>query len=287
MKTEEVLADLTALQQALAGHVGWLQRWYQAVLHHGQIPDPDSGACPIAQWHGRAAHGPMGECGAFAAVEHEHDFVHAMASQITERAAAGHKVTTSDFEALMSSSLAFGTAAQELEREVWKNLATLDPLTGLSNRQLMMTQLVRERDRAIRQKDPLCVALVDIDHFKSINDRFGHQFGDDVLRAVAGALNGTVRPYDIVYRFGGEEFLLCLPGTSMDNAVQALERVRHAIANLVLSPANGEKLTVTATFGVAALGAEISVEDCIKFADRALYQGKAAGRDRVVAYSGE
>jgi len=286
MKTEDVLADLTALQHALAGHVGWLQRWYQAVLHHGQIPDPASAHCPFALWHGKAIHGPMGECVAFDAVGREHEFVHVMAGQITERAAAGHKVTTSDFEALMSSALAFGTAAQELEREVWKNLATLDPLTGLANRQMMMSQLVRERDRAIRQKDPLCVALVDIDHFKSVNDRFGHQFGDDVLRAVATALSNTVRPYDIVYRFGGEEFLLCLPGTNQDNAVQVLERARLAIVNLGLTDDNGAPLIITATFGVTDLGADTSVEDSIKHADRALYEGKQAGRDRVVAYSG-
>ena len=285
MKTEQALADLTAFQHALAGHVGWLQRWYQSVLHHGEIPDPASASCPFAQWHAQAGADGIGECAAFGPVGLEHEFVHAMAGQITERATAGHTVTTSDFEALMSSALAFGTAAQELEREAWKNLATLDPLTGLANRQLMMSQLVRERDRAIRRKEPLCVALADIDHFKSVNDRFGHQTGDEVLRAVANALNGTVRPYDIVYRFGGEEFLLCLPGASLDSAIQVLERVRLAVANLTLTEQSGSEVRITATFGLAEMGAGISVEDSIKHADRALYQGKQAGRDRVVVYN--
>jgi len=287
MKTEAALADLSLLQQALAGHVGWLQRWYQAILHHGTIPDPASGQCPFGQWHARPDHGAIGQCAAFGPVGLEHEFVHAMAGQITERAAAGHTVTTSDFEALMSAALAFGTAAQELEREAWMNLATLDPLTGLANRQLMMSQLVRERDRAIRHKEALCVALADIDHFKAVNDRFGHQTGDNVLRAVADALNGAVRPYDIVYRFGGEEFLLCLPGASLDGATLVLERVRQTIVNLTLTEDSGTAVKVTATFGLAALGADISVEDSIKHADRALYQGKQGGRNRVVVYRGE
>lgn len=284
MKTESLLADLTAFQRALAGHVEWLQLWYHAVLHHGAIPDATAGACPFTLWHRKAGDGLFAEYDAFAAVGREHEFVHAMAGQITERAVAGHTVTTSDFETLMSSALAFGTAAQELERDVWKNLATVDPLTGLANRQLMRNQLVRERDRAVRQKGALCVALVDIDLFKAINDRFGHQFGDRVLCEVARVLSLGVRPYDTVYRYGGEEFLLCLPGTTLDTAVQVLERIRQTVAKLVLTHDGGASVKVTATFGAAAVGADVSVEDGIRNADRALYDGKQAGRDRVVAH---
>ena len=285
MKTEAVLADLTQFQHALADHVGWLQRWYQAILHHGSIPDPSSESCPFAAWHRRNTEGRIAEYADFENAGMAHEFVHAMATQITERALAGHTVTTSDFEALMSAALAFGVAAQALEREVWRTLATFDPLTGLANRHIMRSQLLRERDRAIRHQKPLCLALADIDNFKAINDGFGHQFGDAVIREVADALTGAVRPYDIVYRYGGEEFLFCLPGADLETAVQVLQRVREAVAALVVTDKSGTWTKITCTFGVARLDANISVEDSIKNADRALYDGKRAGRNCVVSHA--
>lgn len=284
MNTEQTLTDLTCFQQALTDHIGWLQRWYQAVLHHGDIPGPDAADCPFETWYRQAAMGPFGDCDAFSPLGQAHDAVHGRAAQITERVLAGHTVTTSDFESLMASVLAFGSAAQAVEREVWTVLASLDPLTGLANRRAMLNHLVSERDRAIRQRLPLCVALADIDHFKKINDVYGHLRGDGVLRQVAGILSGGVRPYDTVYRYGGEEFLLCLPGTTLEAGAQILERLRQSIATILLDDGSGAAMPVTATFGLAEIRADVSVEDGIEHADRALYDGKRAGRNRVALY---
>ena len=288
MKAEDAFASLTGFQHALAGHVEWLQKWYQAVLHRSEgvpIPSPDAATCQFSRWHAQAADGPLANFPGFAPLAEEHKAVHAKAAQISERATAGQTVTTSDYETLMGLVLSFGSAAQALEREVWKALATVDPLTGLANRQTMRTQLVGERDRAIRQRLPLCLALADIDHFKKINDTYGHAQGDDVLRAVAAVLRGTVRPYDVVYRYGGEEFLICLPGTNAETGAQALERIRQAVAALDLTDDKGGAIRVTATFGLAEVDADISVEDAIERADKALYDGKRMGRDRVVAFA--
>ncbi|MGE5477740.1 MAG: diguanylate cyclase [Bacteroidales bacterium] len=288
MKAEEAFASLTGFQHALAGHVEWLQKWYQAVLNRDvgePIPTAESAACPFTQWHAKASAGELANFPGFAQVAEEHAAVHAKAEQITLRATAGQTVTTSDYETLMSSVLSFGSAAQALEREVWKALATVDPLTGLANRQTMRTQLTGERDRAIRQRLPLSLALTDIDHFKKINDSFGHAQGDKVLRAVAAVLRGTVRPYDVVYRYGGEEFLICLPGTNAETGAQVLERIRQAVAALELTDDKGTPIPVTATFGVAEVDADTSVDDAIEHADKALYDGKRSGRNRVVAYT--
>lgn len=288
MKAEDAFASLTGFQHALAGHVEWLQKWYQAVLHRGSgtpIPDAKAASCPFTAWHGKASAGELANFSGFALVAEEHAAVHAKAEQISQRATAGQTVTTSDYETLMGSVLSFGSAAQSLEREVWKALATVDPLTGLANRQTMRTQLTGERDRAIRQRLPLCLALADIDHFKKINDTFGHAQGDNVLRAVAQVLRNTVRPYDVVYRYGGEEFLICLPGTNVDTGAQALERIRQAVAALTLTDDKGTPIPVTATFGLAEVDADTSVDDAIEHADKALYDGKRQGRNRVVGYS--
>jgi diguanylate cyclase (GGDEF)-like protein len=287
MKTEKALSDLTSFQRALTDHLGWLQKWYQAVLYQGDIPDPAADTCPFSKWHSGPAAESLSKYDIFGTVRAEHELVHSMACQFTERAASGHAITTSDFETLMTASLSFGAAAQTLEREVWKTLSTLDPLTGLSNRQLMRTQLVRERDRAIREKKSLCVALADIDFFKNVNDTYGHTIGDTVLREVSDVFSLLLRPYDFVYRYGGEEFLFCLPGTSLETAVIALDRIREAVAKHAIHDSNGVQVKVTVTIGVADINADISVEDCIERADKALYSGKNAGRNCVKAFEGK
>lgn len=286
MKPEEVFAALTTFQQALAAHFDWLHRWYHVVLNRadgGKIPDAAACACPFDHWHRQAAATRLAEFPGFAQMAAEHDEVHDKAAQLSGRALAGLTVTTSDYETLMGSVLAFGATTQGFEREVWKVLATVDPLTGLANRQSMRTHLNGERDRALRQRLPLAVALADIDHFKRINDGFGHAQGDKVLRAIAATLKTTVRPYDVVYRYGGEEFLLCLPGTNCENATLVLERIRAAIEDLRLTCDRGTPIPVTATFGVAEVSADLSVDDAIEMADRALYDGKLSGRNRVVS----
>jgi diguanylate cyclase (GGDEF)-like protein len=183
---------------------------------------------------------------------------------------------------MMALVLSFGSAAQALEREVWRTLATVDPLTGLGNRQTMMSQLIGERDRAIRLDQPCCVGLADIDHFKKINDSYGHANGDRVLRLVADCLRGAVRPYDILYRYGGEEFLVCLPAATLEDGAQVLERMRAAVEQLDAVDDHGRTIAVTATFGLAMLSAECSVEESLEQADNALYDGKRGGRNRVV-----
>ena len=124
--------------------------------------------------------------------------------------------------------------------------------------------------------------MIDLDHFKEINDRHGHAAGDVVLSLTAQCLQARVRPYDRVYRYGGEEFLVSMPQVTVDAAVDAAERLRAAVAaQQIHAAAGGAALQVTASFGVAALEAAAPVEASIDRADKALYQAKSAGRNRV------
>lgn len=287
VQTKRVFASLAAYQHALTSHVDWLQSWYSSVLNWDDQarPNPAAEHCRFTEWFDGAGQSALAGYPAFGELGKLHREIHSKAEQITERAASGHTVTTSDYESMMALVLAFSTTAQGLERDTWRTLATVDALTGLGNRQTMMSHLIGERDRAIRLKQPCCVGLVDIDHFKRINDTHGHAVGDRVLRAVAEVLRNTVRPYDVLYRYGGEEFLVCLPAATQEDGLHVLERMRAAIAGLGLSTASGRPIAVTATFGLAELSADLSVEESLDRADIALYDGKRGGRDRVIAWS--
>jgi two-component system cell cycle response regulator len=162
-----------------------------------------------------------------------------------------------------------------------RSMATTDPLTGLLNRRAFMEQGSREVLRSTRYNDMLSVILLDVDHFKQVNDQRGHAGGDAVLTALAQLLSASVRACDVVARWGGEEFVIALPSTPIEGAIEVAERLRRQVAALkVLDPA-GELVPVTASFGVAALTAPEALEALIDRADRAMYSAKSAGRNCV------
>jgi diguanylate cyclase (GGDEF)-like protein len=158
-------------------------------------------------------------------------------------------------------------------------LATTDPLTSLANRRSFRDRLEAECARSARAGIPLGLALVDLDHFKRVNDTHGHQAGDAVLRELADRLRRCARREDIVARVGGEEFAWLLPEADLDAAMEAAERLRRRIAGEPF-PIVGR---VTASIGVATLGA--GPDELVRDADRALYRAKDAGRDLCVAWT--
>ena len=161
-------------------------------------------------------------------------------------------------------------------------LAATDPLTGLANRRTLMATLDREFRRSQRNGAPLALLMVDVDHFKRVNDSFGHQQGDRVLVALAELLRKHLRQYDLASRFGGEEFALVLPETPLDEAVKVGERIRQAAAEQSFEGAlDGLELTVS--LGAAAFPSPTiaTIEDLIRETDDALYLAKKKGRNRL------
>jgi diguanylate cyclase (GGDEF)-like protein len=168
---------------------------------------------------------------------------------------------------------------------VVRRQAVTDELTDLANRRRFMEVLHQEVARAARFEQPLALVLFDLDYFKQINDQYGHQVGDEVLRATAAVIRGRVRETDLPARVGGEEFGVILSGTDVHGATALAENLRIDLTQLVdvLGPGS----PVTASFGVAEIGRGGSAEFLIGSADRALYRAKALGRNRVCAADGE
>lgn len=173
-------------------------------------------------------------------------------------------------------------ALQQREQRLQEQ-AISDPLTGLYNRRYLAEFLPRELARAERSKLPVAVILLDLDHFKRVNDSYGHEAGDIVLTAIGALLRGNVRGSDIACRYGGEEFALILPETGVDAAARRAEDIRIAIYALSLSYAGKSLGKVTASFGVAVFPDHAqNTDDLLRAADVALYAAKGEGRNRVV-----
>lgn len=161
------------------------------------------------------------------------------------------------------------------------NSAYLDPLTHTGNRNALFGSMQREWELANRHHQPLSLIMLDIDHFKTVNDTYGHTTGDAVLCGVANCINDTVRLSDIVFRYGGEEFLILLANTDESGATLLAERIRAALEQRLHLPGDGINLKVTASLGVASLRAGELQSQLIDRADKALYEAKGTGRNRV------
>ena len=203
-----------------------------------------------------------------AALEDANQTLHAQAQALQEQA-----------ELLEAQSEELRAQADELQRQ-----ATEDGLTGLANRRHLESRLAARFTDSRRTGAPLSIAMADVDHFKSINDRFGHQVGDEVLMSVGLLLRHACRETDLAARYGGEEFVLVLPGTETGQAHAACERVRQAVENYAWHTIHPE-LAVTVSMGVSDDPNAPSHERLLGLADARLYEAKHAGRNRVVSAS--
>jgi len=166
-------------------------------------------------------------------------------------------------------------------RRQFEQAALSDPLTGFRNRRWLDQTLPRIVQRHLHAAEPLCLAMMDIDHFKNVNDSFGHAAGDDVLLQVGRIVRANLRPSDFAARIGGEEFALVLPDTSMQGAISAAERLREAIAGAAFKH-HGRKLPqVTVSLGLVELERGVTPGQLLARADVALYAAKQSGRNRT------
>ena len=165
-------------------------------------------------------------------------------------------------------------------------ISRTDELTGLPNRRDMLRTIENEIGRVARTHKPFCFIFIDIDHFKEVNDTYGHSCGDEVLKSVSHTIRGMLRKYDVIARYGGEEFLTLLPETDLEGASIVAERFRKKIENMTVVYGN-LSIKVTITLGVARFDSALGADKSIQLADKALYEGKETGRNKVVIWDPE
>ena len=178
---------------------------------------------------------------------------------------------------------AINTIADKLAETT--DAATTDKLTGVANRRALLVELFNEVERANRYERPLSVAFVDIDHFKAVNDTYGHSAGDDVLRGVAQAISTNLRATDMVGRYGGEEFMLILTETNVEEGAVLTEKLRNIVAAQRFA-ADGQSISVTISIGIAGgVGARLTSDALVRDADAAMYSAKSLGRNQTYIFA--
>jgi diguanylate cyclase (GGDEF)-like protein len=241
--------------------------------------------CRFGRWYYERAPAELWGQPAFAAIGAEHERMHRAAARLLREMAADAPIVRDDFEELLAGCGALRDRIDSLRHEIESTLRNRDALTGAYERAEMLPQLHEWHELAKRHVQPCCIAFLDLDHFKDINDTYGHGAGDEVLAAAVRYLSSCLRPYDKVFRYGGDEFLICLPGADIAIGQAVIKRVRECLASQPLvCGADGIAVHATASFGLALLDPQVSVEESIERADQALLLAKAAGRNRSISW---
>lgn len=291
MMPQSVLDGISEIERATSQQTKWFKAWHEQVICNHDISAFDvSGVedIPLGAWFNSDASKPFRNNPGFMVLGEKLEEIVAQVRVFLNGNDDSSPHSVDEYTHFMNTLMDLNTQVQQLQNDAWRGLTRMDPLTGVRNRHDMMVDLDIERERARRSASPCSVAMVDLDHFKALNDAHGHMVGDQVLRRVSSMFGEQLRPYDMVYRYGGEEFLLCLPNTDLKTAAAVLDRLRIQISKSPLPFAReGGDIFVTASFGVAEIDTVEHIVKSIERADMALYDVKHAGRNAVGTWSSD
>ena len=210
--------------------------------------------------------------------------MHENAAHLLMLSSSDQSIPPAAYERFMHELKRTRLLIETLKRELEDELYNVDALTGASSRVGMLTK-IREQHELVKRKLESCViVMMDIDHFKRVNDTYGHLVGDKALAAFAHHVMSHTRPFDRLFRYGGEEFLLCAPHTDLETAFRLVERIRTELAEMNITAEGYPPFRITASYGITLLDPDVSVDECIERADRATYSAKKQGRNRTVVW---
>jgi diguanylate cyclase (GGDEF)-like protein len=284
MTREELQSLLTQLEQALHNHIQWHNGLIRIFICRlpPDLHDTKPKAyreCLFGQWYYNDAPKKLQQHTGFIAIGEAHRYMHNIVAQLLLTARAGRPIEPHDYDSFANAMERLRLEIASLRHEVEISLYTHDPLTGAINRSDMLPSL-RELHEMVQREPQVCsLAMVDLDFFKKINDEFGHPTGDKVLASIAHYIAENLRPYDKLFRYGGEEFLICMQKTAVEDCYGRIEAIREGISRLPHDLGRREASYITVSCGVSSLAPEATVEQCIDRADKALYSAKTSGRN--------
>lgn len=286
LKLDEAMQVLQEMDRALAFHLHWLKGLHRTLVcdespHPHDLAEDAHCQCNFGRWFYALGLSFLAAEPGIADLEAPHRIMHDAARRLLANHNASAAIPASDYEAFMDLATDFKQRMRDYQFQLVQRVCSVDHLTGVWNRNFMAMQLAAEAERARRAGQVCAICLLDLDHFKRINDQYGHVAGDHVLHEVAHFLKDNLRAYDSMFRYGGEEFLICLPGTGGMEAEALLNRLRQRLAKHDIELPEHDQIRITASFGVACLAPGDEVSLAIERADHALLCAKGKGRNLV------
>lgn len=284
--------DLLAanLHRILYHHFRRVGRFNKALVTGGPLEDPDlkdediHRRCTFGQWYYSQTAPELTEHAEFIGFGELHENFHERMRGLITKKESGKPIQPEDYEYFLETYNLFSDKLTEIINQINFGQFQFDHLTNLLNRRAFNKVLEYEHNRLQRHQRPCCLAMADIDHFKRVNDAFGHKTGDMVLKKIALSSQELMRSNDTVGRYGGEELIFCLPDTTPVIARSVMNRLRRKVEKLQINLDPTNDVSVTLSFGIAQLCENHTIDDAIDHADKALYQAKDSGRNRVVIW---
>lgn len=284
---EKLQKTISLLDQALYNH----QQWFNALIRtlicklppdqHDMSPMAHQ-QCRFGQWYCSSETEDLKEHPGFKALGEAHSRMHGLARSLLSTIDAGTLISPLDYDNFSNALDGLRLETATLKRELENLLYNRDILTGAINRVNMLTFLREKQESSKRDHQPCHIAMMDLDHFKNVNDTYGHPAGDSVLKAATQSIIQTLRPTDAIFRYGGEEFVIYLHHMDLNAAFQFVEKLRKGLSEIEFSIA--PQFHITASFGVAQLDTYIAVEQSIERADKATLAAKAKGGNCTLAW---
>jgi diguanylate cyclase len=275
------------LDAMLNSHRSWVYRLNKTLIC-GSKPTKDMVAadahlcCTLGNWlETRARELDLGH-ETYSDIVEIHKTVHDLGRDMANTVRDGDRIAENVYDDFLASSESLVGLIETTYDEIVASINATDPLTGAENRSMMNARLQERLSNSRDTGSRNWLLMVDLDHFKSVNDQHGHEVGDTVLKGFASVVREHIRTKDLFFRYGGEEFLLCIGDVNMEAVARVAERLRKAISVKSYDAPTGDQFSVTASFGIAALTSKKSVNDAINSADAAMYAAKHAGRNKVV-----
>jgi len=219
---EELISAIAEIDQAIYGHEQWLEEVMAALICKLPADERDLNHeawrnCRFGQWYYTKGVAKLADRASFREVENEHKKMHQHASSLLRATAAKTPISLDDYERFLSALKRMRLEILSLKRELEVSLYNIDALTGVPGRLQLLEKLRENREFVVRGVHRCTIAMLDVDKFKMVNDVHGHQVGDHVLQAIASYVQSHLRQYDVLFRYGGEEFLLCMPNTGLES----------------------------------------------------------------------
>lgn len=285
--TQDLFCIIRALDRGITHHESWFSLIHQSLICDSPHSNPDDlrddahCCCKFGQWLYGVDTDTLKSLDSFIYVVETHEKMHDLAKKLLIKSDNNEKIAESEYRNFTSQTKDFKLNVRNLQYKLMSQICIVDHLTGAWNRHVMYARLHQEKEKLLRAGYTCSICMLDIDYFKRINDTHGHIAGDQVLKAVTEFCISNLREYDSIYRYSGEEFLICLPDAEQIEVKTIIDRLCVRLRDHAIVLADGVELSVTASFGVACLDQYISIEDSIQAADHALLCAKAKGRDRV------